>query len=757
MIGSFPVLYSSAEPFMATQPQPSAHWIFGPFEVNSATGELRKAGIRIRLSGQPFRILQILLERPGELVAREQLREQLWSDGTFVDFEGGLNAAINKLRRALDDSADRPRYIETVPARGYRFIGKLERPGPIPLSRDEPIPREPRRGMHRWVWVAASLVGLAGAFALGWRIRTRPDSLPDWKLIQLTTGADFGETPALSSDGKLVAYASDGESQGLDLYIKQVAGGQPIRLTFDGAGNTAPDFAPDASKIVFRSNRDGGGIYVIPAFGGEPRLLAREGRDPRFSPDGAQIAYWVGPPDTYSAVPGLGALWVLPAAGGQPRRLGAEFTNARCPIWSPDSKHLLFVGYTSSKAYERSAIDWWLIPVDGGQAIRTNAYDALARAGLDGQTFGKVPPADIAAPGCWVPATNTIIFHTPTGDAWNIWEAVISAQGKVGGAFKRLTAGAGYEVDPSCASSGTFAFTNLEYRTDIWSLNLDLNRGTPNGPLERLTVSDARREQASLTSDGRKVAFASNQAGVLNIWLRDLVTGEELRVTNSPFVQRYPVISPSGSRVAYSSFEKEKRIVYAATPSGTPDKLCEGCLRATDWSRDESRVLICGGAPYEIDVLDIGSRRQTPVLKHPIYSLLYGRFSPDNRWVSFAARVGPNQARIEIASVDGVTPVPESAWIQVAEEGAEDGANWSFDGNTLYFTSSRDGNTCLWGQHLDRLSHRPLGQSFAVQHFHGRRRFFYKQGGWSAAGGHIAVVLRENMGHIWMMSRRGAE
>src|SRR5215831_12505334 len=88
---------------------------FGSFDANVQTGELSKNGISIRLSAQPFRILLMLLERPGELVKRDQLREQIWNDGTFVDFEGGLNTAIKKLRRALNDSADHPHYIETVP------------------------------------------------------------------------------------------------------------------------------------------------------------------------------------------------------------------------------------------------------------------------------------------------------------------------------------------------------------------------------------------------------------------------------------------------------------------------------------------------------------------------------------------------------------------------------------------------------------------------------------------------------------------
>src|SRR5581483_7009797 len=98
---------------------------FGPFELNTATGELTRSGSRVRLSGQPLNILLTMLERPGEVVSTDDLRQKLWSDGTFVDFEHGLHAAINKLRRTLGDSAENARYIETVPGAGYRFIGVL--------------------------------------------------------------------------------------------------------------------------------------------------------------------------------------------------------------------------------------------------------------------------------------------------------------------------------------------------------------------------------------------------------------------------------------------------------------------------------------------------------------------------------------------------------------------------------------------------------------------------------------------------------
>src|SRR5690349_11835294 len=111
---------------------------FGNFEVDFRTGELRKNGLRIKLHSQPLAVLEMLLQTPGEVVTREQLHQKLWGGDTFVDFEQGLNKAINKLRDALGDSAESPRYIETLPRRGYRFIGTVtsakEVAAPLPLA-----------------------------------------------------------------------------------------------------------------------------------------------------------------------------------------------------------------------------------------------------------------------------------------------------------------------------------------------------------------------------------------------------------------------------------------------------------------------------------------------------------------------------------------------------------------------------------------------------------------------------------------------
>jgi Tol biopolymer transport system component len=366
------------------------------------------------------------------------------------------------------------------------------------------------------------------------------------------------------------------------------------------------------------------------------------------------------------------------------------------------------------------------------------------------------PTGVLPAPGCWSSA-DSIIFSADTGsDTRNLWETGISlATGKASGAFKRVTVGSGNDSGPSCAPGGNLVFVSTQIRRDVWSLPFDLDGGKSKGPLERNTESPAGRNYLSLSGDGRYVAFESTQSGPLNIWIRELETGKESPVAaSSTMVQRFPVISASGSRVSFSSYEKEKRFVYVSTPGGVPEKLCEGCIRATDWSRDEKTLLVFVGSPFQVNILDVASHQQTVMLKHPKYSLVDARFSPDNRWVSFTARIEPNRGWIMIAPVGGPKPVPENAWIRIAEESAEDRANWSPDGKTLYFTSARDGHHCLWGQKIDARSHRPEGEAFAVEHLHGRASF--EPDGWSAAGGRIAMVLNEGTGGIWMMSRAGA-
>jgi eukaryotic-like serine/threonine-protein kinase len=722
---------------------------FGDIEVDESRMELRRDGSAIELEPKALRVLFYLMHNRDRVGTKEELIREVWSGNAVTD--NALTRAVAQLRKALNDDARQPRYIETVPTVGYRFLPALD------SSFKEAAEATAGAGRRRlWLWSLPAIGVVAAAFAIVWLGRKPSNDLTPLRMMQVTMDAGLTNSPALSSDGRFIAYSSDAYKEGKrDLFVRQVAGGQAIRLTFDGAGNTMPNFSPDGSRIVFHSNREGGGIYEIPTFGGEARLVARKGMNPQVSPDGSKIAYWTGAPNVSIAVPGGGAVWIVSEANGEPRAVGGKFTNARYPIWSADGRFLLFVGYTSDKAYEQSALDWYLAPASGGKPIRTGAFDALKRAGLDGRELNSNPAAyfgilALAKPGCWQASGNRVIFSTATGAAWNIWETTLSSDGKIGGSLRRITAGAGNETDPSCASDGTVAFTSMQLREDLWQLPIDLNQTQATGALKPITESPAIREHTSLSAEGRWLAYGSTQSGRMSIWLRDLESGEETSMAASPFVRRYPVISPSGRMIAFSSFEDDKRFIYISEWNGPLHKVCDSCFRATDWSRDETALLVFDGNPYRISLLDVASLRLTPILSKPLRHLLYAHFSPDNRLVSFTERVNSDHASIVVAPLNGRELIPETAWIRITEEGLEDWANWSPDGKTLYFTSARDGHTCLWAQRLDSETHKPRGDAFAVQHLHGR--LSYQEGGWSAAGGRIAMVLREDTGNIWTMS-----
>jgi DNA-binding winged helix-turn-helix (wHTH) protein/tetratricopeptide (TPR) repeat protein len=170
---------------------------FGPFEANLTTGELRKHGIKLKLQELPFRLLICLLERPGEVVTREELQAKLWPEGTFVDFERGLGTALNKVREALGDSAASPRFIETIPRRGYRFIGEVERNGAPHLAASAPPVRPWRK---KYAMASAVAIVLAVGAAYAW-YRTQAKPLTDQDVLVLADFTNSTGDPAF--DGTL--------------------------------------------------------------------------------------------------------------------------------------------------------------------------------------------------------------------------------------------------------------------------------------------------------------------------------------------------------------------------------------------------------------------------------------------------------------------------------------------------------------------------------------------------------------------------
>src|SRR5664279_3583351 len=276
---------------------------FGPFEVDLQAGELRKGGLKLKLSGQPFQVLTILLERPGEVVTREELQKRLWPD-TFVDVDHSLNTAINKIREVLGDSAETPRFVETVPRRGYRFIAEVEVPvlAEVPV---EPIlvPQPSRMGLKIAACVLAILILAVGSLVIYRWPGRQPSQGRQAILTPIPFTALRGEetSPALSPDGSRIAFAWNGDpaagAKGFDLYVKAIGSETLLRLTQHPSEWISPTWSPDGTQIAFhRIDGANTGIYVVPALGGRERKL-RSTRIPwasfsiiSWSPDGKWIA-----------------------------------------------------------------------------------------------------------------------------------------------------------------------------------------------------------------------------------------------------------------------------------------------------------------------------------------------------------------------------------------------------------------------------------------------------------------------------------
>ena len=371
----------------------------------------------------------------------------------------------------------------------------------------------------RWWFVVPSLIVMAGM--IWWLVGTsRLDPPPRFQLRQITRDAGLTGEPAISKDGKMIAYASDRAGEGnADIWVQQVAGGEPIQLTFHEADDKQPHFSPDGSQVVFRSDRDGGGIYVVPALGGSPRLLAERGLRPRYAPDGQWVAFFTRPQRGSYIVQ---QLHVVPSGGGPSRQLASDFERASYPVWSPDGGHILFLGLREFSQSQSASVsvDWWLVPLEGGVPEATGVIEALRETGLRG---GFVP-------SFWSATAQAVLFSARQGDADNLWQIPISAQtGTAQGPPRQLTFGTS-EREPSVADDGRMVFASGTTNQDVWSVPLDANRGTVVGEPIQLTRDTARDAAPSISADGTRLVFSSDRSGSRGIWLKDMESNESIEL-----------------------------------------------------------------------------------------------------------------------------------------------------------------------------------------------------------------------------------
>ena len=621
---------------------------------------------------------------------------------------------------------------------------------------DSPPVEVERRRTSRWLFpvlgVAAGVVLTIGAFRF-FRPPAAPAPEPVYRMVTATSG--LNDYAALSKEGRFIAFASDRSSgadngDNLDIWLQQLGAREPIRLTRDPADETDPAFSPDGTRIAFRSEKDGGGIYVVPTLGGDPMLLVPAGRNPRFSPDGRWIAYWTGRNETVS--PGSSAVFIVESGGGQPRSIRPEMGAAFYPSWSPSGDRLIVRGWPGHESKE--TFDFWSLPIDGGEVKKTGGYPQLRSQGLIVvRQLGWEGPLE------WV--GNHAFFAATDGDSTNLWEVELSKEGVFLSPARRVTRGPGRQVSPAWAASAEterIAFTNQVANYDVWTIPVDPAHGKPTGEMTRLTNSVSTEWSPSVSDDGRLLLYISAASSEWGLILRELDTGRSRTLIAGQTLLGSARISGDGRRVAYVNGHFDLLTMPAS--GGAVEKLCDHCGTVRGISRDGNFILYEPVKDEDLLMFDVKQGKPiTLALRAQPGDLLSGsRFSPDETWVAFHSMEGDAKStRVWIAPVHRDHPAPQSEWIPITDpaEYAHDPC-WSPNGNLLYFTSERDGFRCFWAQPLDPKTKKPAGAAFPLHHFHSARqslRGLSPEGyqiGLSAGAGRVVFSFAELTGNIWL-------
>jgi len=565
-----------------TPPRPTIR--FDIFEVDLPSSELRKAGHKIKLQEQPFRVLTMLLERPSEIVTREEIRQQLWPADTFVDFDHGLNSAVARLREALNDSADNPRFVETIPRQGYRFVCAVERDGTGRASTAESpstsVPVITSAGRRNaWIAAAALLTVLAGFFA--WRLAEERLDPPSASMTVVPLAGMPGQetNPAFSPDGKEVAFIEhDGQDSGI--YVSLVGGERPLRLTHS-AEDCCPAWSPDARQVAFlRLFGTEAGVYVVPALGGTERRLYIEPcplyPSLSWSSDGKLLAF---PENKQES----GRSWItlFSPADGSTRALTSpsEIDRDDSAVFSPDGSMVAFVRGTIAGVVN----DFYVIPTRGGEPTRLT-FDNTSTGGVS-----------------WTPDSRDIIFSSPRGGQFALWRMSAS-----GGTPRPLAVGAPAS-SPSVARNGNMlAYTQAAWRDSIWRISLADEKRAAGPPV--LVVSEkGSKLRPHFSPDGKKIAFESDRLGSYEIWVCDSDGANCGELTSLHGTAGTTAWSPDGRYLAFEFHPGERAEIYVVEfPAGTPRLLTT--IPGADnlvptWSRDGKSLYFTskqGSGPFQL-------------------------------------------------------------------------------------------------------------------------------------------------------------
>ncbi|GAC1693744.1 MAG: hypothetical protein NVS9B5_36450 [Terriglobales bacterium] len=546
-------------------PSRSSRLQVGEFEVDLQWAELRHNGEKIKLQERPFQILAVLLEHPGEIVTREEIQKKLWS-GTVVDFEHSINTAVNKLREALGDNVETPRYIQTVPRYGYRLIAlvetlprnnipeintanssKQESPEAIPAAKRGVGAIPPRAALIPFA-IAAVLLFL---FALPRKDPRQPHMA--WK--QVTNFSDSATSPAFSSDGRALTFIRGPETFVTpgQIYVKVWPEGEPVQLTHDASRKQAPVFSPDGSRIAYTAtdaNNWGWNTWFVSVLGGEPE---------HFLPNAAALTWADKQHVLFSEAKSLWRMGVYTAE---------ESRDGEREIYMPKN-----TGGMAHRSWLSPDGKWVLISEMDSVGWRPCAVLAFL-GNASKKTVG--PPAARCTYAGWSPDGQTMYFSADAGDGFHIWRQLFPD-----GTPEQMTFGPTEEEGVAVSPDGQILVTSAGIRSStVW---LRDKRGDRQISAEGFATVPGLGFGGTdvhiiFSSDGKRLFYlvrkgASREYNSGELWVAELDSGRTEVVLPGISMSEFDV-SPDGERIAFAAFDKEgsSHVWVASLDRSTPPR-----------------------------------------------------------------------------------------------------------------------------------------------------------------------------------------
>lgn len=661
---------------------------FAQFTLDTQTGELTQGGDRVLLPDQIFRLLMMLIRERGRVVSRETLRQELWSRNTFVEFEPGLHAAVKRLREVLGDTAASPRFIETLPRRGYRFVAHVEDVADPaqPLAVHAPV--EPSASRGRRLLLGALAVGAAAGVVIVALVAAARQSTPDdptrpsgsamRRLTNLGTVIAASQSP----DERDLAYIRrDGTRE--SLWRRQGQDGEPallvgpadgsfVSLTYGPGGFVYYTFfSPDRTKIAL--------FRVAP--GATPEMVL-EGSGPiAFSPDGSRYAHI----HNLSLALGESRVLVTETATGVTRVLSVRHAPTSFvmfkPAWSPDGARLAVFGASDEKPGRHEILAVEL----GSGAVSMIADVALA------QIAGVLWPAggrDVIAAGREGRATPQRLWSVSTAT----------------GAMRPLTDDLNdYSLVGMAEHEALVLAVRLESTRSLWVADAS----APDRPTRLAEDAGSLHgyDEVAWTPD-KHVIYTLAESGNADIWTLDPATRQRRRLTADPADDYQPAVSPDGATVVFGSTRSGRPGLWSMARDGSaPRRLTAGGDMRPSFSPDGRWVAFQRSGvettPWMVCRvwLDTGKVEQVapPQTMRPAVS-------PDGRFVAHYWMTPDRWVLAVTPAGGGMT----TTIFPIGPTHNERTVRWSPDGRALAFIDDQGGAANLWLQPLDRRPPRRL-------------------------------------------------